>query len=77
MNLVGRIILSASYVVSCFFSTDRAPKPDEYKYMTQGMILVGDIALTFTILTNDGQEIVITNALSMLKSSTHVNSDAT
>ncbi len=59
-----------------FFATDRAPKPDEYKYMTQGAILVGDIALAFTILTNDGQDSVITDALSMLKSAAHAKDDA-
>lgn len=67
----------ASGIGYYFFATDRAPKPDEYKYMTQGMILVGDIALAFTILTNDGQDNVIADALSMLKNAVHVKGGAT
>lgn len=39
-----------------FHATDKAPKPDEYKYMTQGMVRTGDIAIAFTVLSNDGGE---------------------
>ena len=39
-----------------FSATDRAPGPGEYKYLTQGIVPVGEIALAFTVLTNDGQE---------------------
>lgn len=49
-----------------FTATDRAPKPDEYKYMTQGMAQLGELLLTFTILTNDGQAAVIHSALTMI-----------
>jgi hypothetical protein len=34
-----------------FSLTDRAPKPGEYKYMTQGMVPIGRLALTFTLLS--------------------------
>lgn len=51
-----------------FSATDRAPKPGEYKYLNQGILRVDDLMVTFTILTNDGQEAVISNAFTMLKS---------
>jgi hypothetical protein len=38
------------------FATDRAPKPGEWKYLTQGMINIDGAPFAFTILTNDGQE---------------------
>ena len=51
-----------------FFSiTDRAPKKGEYKYMTQGLMIVGELQLAFTILTNDGQEAVVDAALGMVR----------
>ena len=53
-----------------FSATDKAPKPDEFKYLTQGMLLVGELAVSFSILTNDGQEKVRDAALAMLKSAT-------
>jgi len=50
-----------------FSATDKAPAPGEFKYLTQGMLLVGELAVTFSILTNDGQEKVRDDALAMLK----------
>jgi hypothetical protein len=55
-----------------FSATDKAPKPDEFKYLTQGMLLVGELAVTFSILTNDGQEKVRDAALDMLKRAAQV-----
>lgn len=55
-----------------FSATDREPKPGEFKYLTQGMLLVGDVILSFGILTNDGQEKVKEEALAMMKSASHV-----
>lgn len=46
--------------------TDRAPGSGEYKYMTQGMIRIGNVAVSFTILTNDHQSEVVTSALFMI-----------
>ena len=51
-----------------FSATDKAPLPDEFKYLTQGMLIVGDLAVTFSVLTNDGQEKVKDDALAMLRS---------
>lgn len=50
-----------------FRATDRAPKPGEWKYLTQGMIRTGGIALTFTILTNDAQAAIELAALEMIR----------
>ena len=55
-----------------FSATDREPKPGEYKYLTQGMLLVGDVVVAFSILTNDGQEKVRDQALAILKSASHL-----
>jgi hypothetical protein len=55
-----------------FSATDREPKPAEFKYLTQGMLLVGDVVVSFSILTNDAQEKVKDQALAMLKSASHV-----
>lgn len=55
-----------------FLAIDPAPKPGEWKYMTQGVLRVGDLMVTFTILTNDGQEAVIKSALEMLKGATRL-----
>ena len=55
-----------------FSATDREPKPGEFKYLTQGMLLVGDVVVGFSILTNDAQEKVRDQALAMLKSATHI-----
>ena len=55
-----------------FFATDAAPGAGEFKYMTRGKLNVGDVSVTFTILTNEGQEAVIRSALAMLKSASRV-----
>ena len=55
-----------------FSATDREPKPGEFKYLTQGMLLVGDVVVSFSILTNDKQEKVRDQALAMLKSASHI-----
>jgi hypothetical protein len=49
-----------------FKVTDNAPKADEYKYMCQGALAVGQLRVIFVILTNDGQESVVKEALTML-----------
>jgi hypothetical protein len=49
-----------------FAATDRAPKPGEFRFLNQGIITVKDLLVGFTILTNDGQDAVVTAALSML-----------
>jgi hypothetical protein len=56
-----------------FSATDRSPAPGEYKYMTQGMVRVSNLVVTFTILTNDSQGNIVTDAIAMLKSAVHVD----
>jgi hypothetical protein len=59
-----------------FRATDRAPKPGEWKYLTQGMIRTGGIALTFTILTNDGQSATEKSALELIRLAVQQSGDA-
>jgi hypothetical protein len=54
-----------------YAATDRAPKPGEYQFLTQGMIPVGDIALAFTVLSNDRDGATARAALDLLKSARH------
>lgn len=54
-----------------YAATDRAPKPGEYRYLTQGMIPVNDIALAFTVLSNDKDGATARAALDLLKSARH------
>lgn len=49
-----------------FSATDRAPAPGEYKYMTQGMFRIDDLAITFTILTQDKQDTTLTRTFDMI-----------
>jgi hypothetical protein len=55
-----------------FFATDSAPASGEFKYMTRGKLNVNDVSVTFTILTNEGQESIVRSALGMLKSAARV-----
>ncbi|HEX9707286.1 MAG TPA: hypothetical protein VGA24_06565 [Steroidobacteraceae bacterium] len=54
-----------------FAATDRDPRADEFKYMSQGLLQVGDLTLWFTILTNDGQDTVAVEALTILQTAVH------
>lgn len=55
-----------------FSVTDSAPAPGGYKFMTRGMLRVGDLSVSFTILTNESQDEIVRAALEMLKSAVHV-----
>ena len=50
-----------------FNVTDRAPKPGEFKFMTQGMLQVGKLVLGFTILSNDAADAAVAQAITVLK----------
>ena len=54
-----------------FAATDRAPQPEEFRCMNQGALQAGELTLWFTILTNDGQEAIVTDALTMLQAAVH------
>jgi len=51
------------YYFSC---TDRAPKPDEYKYCTQGTALTGSVSFVFTLLYNERNASLLDKTLQML-----------
>ena len=54
-----------------FAATDRNPAPEEFRFMNQGALQVGELTLWFTILTNEGQDTVAVEALAMLQSAVH------
>jgi hypothetical protein len=53
------------------FATDRAPKPGEWKYVTQGMVNIDGAPFAFTILTNDGQEAVAKAAMDLIRNASY------
>ena len=59
-----------------FKATDRAPKVGEFKYLTQGIVCLGEINVAFTILTNDGQDSVIKAALDAMREALQVTTRA-
>jgi hypothetical protein len=59
-----------------FYATDKTPAAGEWKYVRQGTIATGDIVLTFTILTNDGQEANAKTALDMIRHASHQVTDS-
>lgn len=66
-----RQIAGANGVGYYFAATERAPKADGFKYMSQGALQAGDLTLWFTVLTNDGQDTVAVAALGMLQTAVH------
>ena len=50
-----------------FSATDRAPKPGEFKYMTQGAAAIQGMPVTFTILSNSRPQAAVDSAVRMLK----------
>jgi hypothetical protein len=61
--------LDGASVTGFYFSaTDKSPRPADYKYLTQGVAQVEDLQINFKILTHDGQDQVVRDAISMLKS---------
>ncbi|WP_411879294.1 hypothetical protein [Polaromonas sp. YR568] len=51
-----------------FSATDKAPKPGEYRNMTQGMVAVGELQVGFTVLSNGDAAAVNGPAIQMLQS---------
>jgi hypothetical protein len=49
-----------------FSATDRAPKPGEFKYLTQGSMSVNGLPVGFTILSNGNPQAAVEPALRML-----------
>ena len=57
-----------------FSVTDRNPNPGDFKYMTQGVYAVRGVLLGFTVLTNDGQQQVVSQALEMISTANFTSS---
>ena len=55
-------------------AAERARAAGEFKYLSQGSMRVGELVMTFTVLTNDGQESVVREALQAIASATHTTS---
>jgi hypothetical protein len=55
-----------------FSVTDPAPKPGEYEFMTQGIVKVSDLVVTFTILINGDQLEITQDALAAIKSAVQI-----
>jgi hypothetical protein len=69
-------IRGASAVGYYISVTDRAPKAGEFKYMLQGTIRVGELLVTFTVLTHDGGDSIRRQAIALVQSAAHTNEDA-
>jgi len=54
-----------------FSATERAPKADGFKYMSQGAFPAGGLTLWFVVLTNDGEDTIAVQTLAMLQSAVH------
>ena len=64
--------IKGSSVAGYYYSiTDKSPKPDEYKYMTQGMVRLGDLIITFTVLTNDGYTNAADQTIAAMRSASY------
>jgi len=50
-----------------FSAAGGATRPGEYKYLTRGIAVIGQVILAFNILTNEGQEAAAEAALAMLR----------
>jgi hypothetical protein len=50
-----------------FSATERTQKPGEYKFLTQGIVQVGKFIVPFAMLTNDGQQQVVADALTAIR----------
>ena len=66
-----RRLQGSSGVGFYFVATDQAPQPQEFRFMNQGALQVGDLTVMFTILTNEGQEAVVEEAFAMLRSAVY------
>ena len=70
-NLEIRRLQGADGVGFYFSATEREPQAEDFQFMTQGALLVGELTLWFTILTHEGQEQVVADALAMLQAAVH------
>jgi len=57
-----------------FSATDKAPRPGEFKYLTQGAVIVDGLVCTFTILTDRPDSAVVHQGLTLAGSLRHAGS---
>ncbi len=69
-----KAIKGAESAGSYFTVTDRAPKKDEWTYLTEGAAGVGDLLVSFTILTNSLDSGELRQALRMIESCRQIKS---
>ena len=55
-----------------FSATDRAPKPGEFKFMTQGTVVCGKLVVAFTVFSNDPAGKIEKETISMIGSMRHL-----
>lgn len=64
---------TASVPLGYFYTlTDKAPGPDEYPFMTQGAVAVGELLLTFTVLQRQTHGPEPRRTLDMLAGGRHI-----
>lgn len=54
-----------------FTVTDLAPKAGEFLYMTSGFVPAGGVLLSFTVLTNPREQLLLARALATIRSTVH------
>jgi hypothetical protein len=59
-----------------FSATDKKSAAGAWKYVQQGTVKTGDILVTFTILSNDGQQANAKTALEMIRHASHLQGDS-
>jgi hypothetical protein len=52
---------------SYYAATARAPKPGEYKHLTEGTYVLADLIVNFSIYTRDGGDGIVAKALDVVK----------
>jgi hypothetical protein len=54
-----------------FVVTDKAPTPQGYKYMMQGLLSVSELLVVVTALSNESKEKIVRELLPVLRSASH------
>ena len=67
-NLPILEFVSPHGIASYFSATDRAPKPGEYKNLTQGILAIAELRVAFTILSNGNRAAILDPALAVIRS---------
>lgn len=50
-----------------FSAAERSPKPGAHKFVTTGIIRIGELSVPFTITTAEAQSLIVSQALDLLK----------